>query len=146
MRTRLPERTTEPFDERFDAQFAGNLRSGLVSARVSHGRRMGDDAERTDLRQVGDQFVGHAIRKKLLIRIARKIQQGKDGNGPHGRLCSQFVEPPFPPVMEIPGNECGGKKYDSDSPRQQSRKIDFCGLPPAARQEAAPGPDRDRQK
>lgn len=115
MRTRLPERTTEPFDERFDAQFAGNLRSGLVSARVSHGRRMGDDAERTDLRQVGDQFVGHAIRKKLLIRIARKIQQGKDGNGPHGRLCSQFVEPPFPPVMEIPGNECGGKKYDSDT-------------------------------
>ena len=24
-------------DERVDAQFAGNLRSGLVSARVSHG-------------------------------------------------------------------------------------------------------------
>ena len=68
-------------DERVDAQFAGNLSSGLVSARVSHGRRMRDDTERTDLRQIGDQFVGHAICKKLLIRIARKIQQGKDGDG-----------------------------------------------------------------
>jgi hypothetical protein len=62
-------------------------------------------------------------------------------------LCSQFVEPPFPPVMENSRQRMRRQEVrQRHSPRQQSRKIDFCGLPPPARQEVAPGPDRDRQK
>ena len=93
MRTRLPERTTDPSTRASTPNSARNLGSGLVRARISHGRRMRDHAERTDLGQVRGEFVGYAVGEKLLTWVGGKIGQRKHRNGPDWMRAQEVARP-----------------------------------------------------
>ena len=56
-------------DHRVHAQLARDLRQRPIAALEAHGRCARDHAQRSDLRQVGDERIGHAVHEELLARI-----------------------------------------------------------------------------
>ena len=73
---------------------------------------MRDHAERSDLGQVGGEFVGHAIGEKLLIRFGGKIFEREDGDGPNGMRA-----------QEVPsGQDRNDKDHGGTSPDEPARR------------------------
>src|SRR5216684_8101886 len=64
---------------RVDVERLGDLgRRAMVIALELHPRATRDHSQRTDLREVRDQLVGHAVSEKFLVWIARVIVQRKN--------------------------------------------------------------------
>ena len=65
-----------PLDDAIHAQLPGDVRQGWpVRALVAHRRRPRNHFQRTDLGEVGDQRLGHAVHKVLLLRVTREVAQ-----------------------------------------------------------------------
>ncbi len=89
-------------DQSVNAQFARDLGSRLVRACISHGRGVRDHSERTNLSQVGDEFVSYAVRKELLIGIG-------------GKACERehYDRLDWMRAKRVPRNHCGNNKNDA---------------------------------
>ena len=60
-------------EDRIHTELAANLRHGLGRALVPHDGRARDDLQVVNLRKIGNQRVGRAVGKEVLVRIARQV-------------------------------------------------------------------------
>src|SRR5260370_23059899 len=67
------------FDNGFHVEVSSNLPQGFVCVLVLHSRSPRNNTEGTNLRQVGDELVGHAVGEIFLVWIAGEIHQRQDG-------------------------------------------------------------------
>src|SRR5882762_5285496 len=59
----------------------GNFRQRFASVLVSHGCGTGNNAQGTDLCEVGNKYVSHPIGEIVLLLVTRKVFQGKNDQG-----------------------------------------------------------------
>jgi hypothetical protein len=63
------------------AELSGDLGHRFRGARVLHHRRPRDHAQGSDLRQVGDHGIGHAVHEIVLLGLSGEILERKHGYG-----------------------------------------------------------------
>ena len=112
-------------DERINAELPGDPRRPLTCLFEWHDRRAGDHAQRTDLRELRDEVVRHAVGEVLLFRIARQVleRQNRDrANRPKigGRDVPRSNRPDAGTDPQEQHRACDD--YGSTEPRRSRRR------------------------
>lgn len=68
-----------PLDDSFHVQLAGDLRQPFVGLLVSHDRSPGNYPDGANMREFGDERVGHSVREVILGRITGEILKRQHG-------------------------------------------------------------------
>jgi hypothetical protein len=87
------------------SQLLRDLRHGLVCPSVVHRRGARDDLDRLDLREAGNQGIGHTICKEILRGIGREILYGKHRQ--------RFNRPRCHARSQIPGAKPRKRNHDA---------------------------------
>ena len=101
-----------PFDNRVDLQLPRDGGRGLRGRSVLHDRTWRDHAQSAGRRQVGNELLGHPVRKVLLFGIAGQVLEWQNRNG--SNLAWSAGRPPRESSNDAPSDE-SGERRDEDA-------------------------------